>query len=262
MLQADDIGMTFQRGSRRVTALEGVSLTFARGQFSCILGPSGSGKSTLLHILGGFEQPTTGDITLDDCRVERPTRRLGMVFQHASLFPWRNIERNVAWPIEANGGSRKQACNTARELLGLVGLRGFERAYPAELSGGMRQRAALARTLAMEPEVLLMDEPFGALDAQTRELMQEELSRIWQESRLTVVFVTHDISEAVFLGDRVVLLTARPGRVAHDITIDLERPRDGETKKSKELLDYHNDLWDLLRAEIDNADAAVVGVTS
>jgi len=260
MLHANDIGKTFQRGNHRVTALEGVTLQFSQGQFSCILGPSGSGKSTLLHILGGFEETTTGQVTLDEHPVLRPTRRLGMVFQHASLFPWRNIERNVAWPIEANGGSRKQARQTARELLGLVGLRGFERAYPAELSGGMRQRAALARTLAMEPEVLLMDEPFGALDAQTRELMQEELSRIWQESKLTVVFVTHDISEAVFLGDRVVLLSARPGRVAHDITIELDRPRDAETKKSKQLLDYHNELWDLLRVEIDNGDAAIAEV--
>jgi len=255
MLNANAIGKTFQRGRHRVVALEGIGLEFTRGQFSCILGPSGSGKSTLLHILGGFEAPTTGEVTLDDSPVVKPSRRLGMVFQQASLFPWRNIERNVAWPIEANGGSRKEACRTARELLGLVGLNGFERAYPAELSGGMRQRAAIARTLAMGPDVLLMDEPFGALDAQTRELMQEELSRIWQESQLTVVFVTHDISEAVFLGDRVVLLSARPGRVAHDIPIALDRPRNAETKKSKDLLDHHNELWDLLRVEIDAANA-------
>jgi NitT/TauT family transport system ATP-binding protein len=176
-----------------------------------------------------------------------------MVFQQANLFPWRTVERNVAWPLVAGGGSRADAGERAKELLALVGLTGFEKAYPAELSGGMRQRAAIARTLAMEPEVLLMDEPFGALDAQTRELMQDELLRIVAEKSLTVVFVTHDIDEAVYLGDRVVLLSARPGRVVHDMRPELGGSRTNHVKRSPELLAHSAELWELLRVEIDAA---------
>lgn len=255
MLQADNVTKTFRRDSRETVALDQVSLQFAAGEFTCILGPSGSGKSTLLHILGGFEPASEGRALLDDRAVEKPNRRIGMVFQHASLFPWLTIEKNVAWPLEVNGTPKKQARASARELLNLVGLNGFETAFPGELSGGMKQRAAIARTLAFEPEVLLMDEPFGALDAQTRELMQEELSRIWQEAKLTVVFVTHDISEAVFLADRVVLLSARPGRVSCDIPIDLPRPRTPDIKRSSRMREYEDQFWELLRHETEAAAA-------
>jgi NitT/TauT family transport system ATP-binding protein len=256
MLSAENVTKTFSRDSRETVALDRVNLQFETGQFTCILGPSGSGKSTLLHILGGFEPATQGHVLLDNVTIEKPSRRLGMVFQQASLFPWLTVEKNVAWPLEVHGTPKKAARTKARELLNLVGLTGFESAFPGELSGGMKQRAAIARTLAFEPDVLLMDEPFGALDAQTRELMQEELSRIWQEAKLTVVFVTHDIGEAVFLADRVVLLSARPGRVACDIAVDLRRPRTPDLKKSTRMREYEDQFWDLLRHETEAAAAA------
>lgn len=239
----------FQRGRQRVHALAGVDLEVAEGEFLTILGPSGCGKSTLLQIIGGFEQASGGDILLRGRPVSKPGPDRGMVFQHATLFPWRTVVRNVAWPVEVAGSSRRAATARARDLLGLVGLAGFADAYPSELSGGMRQRACIARTLALEPEVLLMDEPFGSLDAQTREVMQEELNRIWQDAVITVIFVTHDIHEAVFLGDRTAVMSARPGRILEVVDIDLPRPRAIEVKKSAALLTYHNRFWDCLRDE-------------
>lgn len=244
----------FTRGKRTVEALKETDLQVAEGQFLTVLGPSGCGKSTLLHVIGGFEQATEGEVLLNGQPVRKPGRDRGMVFQQATLFPWWTIERNVAWPFEVGGTGKKQARERSQELLALVGLEGFANAYPGELSGGMNQRAALARTLALEPQVLLMDEPFGALDAQTRELMQEELNRIWQTAGITVVFITHDIYEAVFLGDRVVVMSARPGRVIEDIPIELERPRDSEVKKSQRMVDYHSHLWDLLRTQAERAE--------
>jgi NitT/TauT family transport system ATP-binding protein len=255
LLEVRDLTKSFSRGKRKVTALDGVSLTARRGEFLTVIGPSGCGKSTLLHIIGGFEKATSGDVVVEGRQVESAGRDRGMVFQKATLFPWWTIERNVAWPLDVGGQGRREARERARELLELVGLSGFADAYPGELSGGMQQRAALARTLAMEPQLLLMDEPFGALDAQTRELMQEELNRIWQASGTTVVFITHDIYEAVFLGDRVVVMSGRPGRILADVAIDLPRPRDGEVKGSKEFGDYHGHLWSLLRDEAAKAES-------
>jgi NitT/TauT family transport system ATP-binding protein len=170
-----------------------------------------------------------------------------MVFQEATLFPWRTVIANVAWPLEVANVPKREALERARALLSKVGLDRFANAYPGELSGGMRQRAALARTLAMEPSVLLMDEPFGALDAQTREVMQEELTRLWQASGLTVIFITHDIAEAIFLGDRVVVMGASPGGVIEDCRIDLPRPRTTSTKSDPRILDYRAHFWELLR---------------
>jgi NitT/TauT family transport system ATP-binding protein len=170
-----------------------------------------------------------------------------MVFQEATLFPWKTVAQNIAWPIEQTGKGRAEALELAAGYLEKVGLHGFGKAFPIELSGGMRQRAALARTLAMEPEVLLMDEPFGALDAQTREEMQEELMRMWQASGLTVIFITHDISESIFLGDRVVVLGGKPGTVIEDCRIDLPRPRTAATKSDPKVLEYRAHLWDLIR---------------
>ena len=254
LLSVRDVTKAFSRGARRVVALDGVTVEARRGEFLTVVGPSGCGKSTLLHIIGGFETATSGDVEVDGKPVTGAGRDRGMVFQKATLFPWMSIERNVAWPLDVAGVGKSDARDRARELLELVGLHGFADAYPGELSGGMQQRAALARTLAMEPALLLMDEPFGALDAQTRELMQEELNRIWQESGTTVVFITHDINEAVFLGDRVVVMSGRPGQVIDDVRIELPRPRSAETKGSKEFGDYHLHLWSLLRGEAAKAE--------
>ncbi len=250
MLILDQVNKIYEGRGGRVHAVSDANLTVKSGEFITVLGPSGCGKSTLLHMLGGFEPMTSGSITLNGKAIEAPGRDRGMVFQHATLFPWRTIEANVAWPLETNGSSKKQARVEARELLALVGLDGFAKSYPGELSGGMRQRAAIARTLALEPSILLMDEPFGALDSQTRELMQEELNRIWQEAQLTVVFITHDINEAVFLGDRVVVMSARPGRIISDTTIELDRPRGDETKRDPRFLEYHHQFWSLIREQM------------
>lgn len=256
MLQLEGVSKVFRSRGRQVEALKDVNLTVERGEFLTVLGPSGCGKSTLLHLLGGFETATVGSLTIDGTPITGPSRSRGMVFQHATLFPWRTVLANVAWPLEVDGVSRSEARPRAKELLQLVGLAGFEDARPGELSGGMRQRAALARTLAMEPDVLLMDEPFGALDAQTRELMQEELTAIWQESDLTVVFITHDINEAIFLGDRTVVMGARPGRIIESLPIDLARPRSAATKHDPRVLEYHDHFWSLIRDEIEPVQAA------
>jgi len=246
LLAIRGLGKVFVRDRQRVVALDSLDLDVREGEFLTLLGPSGCGKSTLLHLVGGFEDPTSGHVLLDGARVRRPGRDRGMVFQEATLFPWWTVARNVGWP----------ARRRASELLELVGLTGFGDAYPRELSGGMRQRASIARTLALEPRVLLMDEPFGSLDAQTRETMQEELSRIHEQAGTTVIFVTHDIHEAVFLGDRVAVMSARPGRVVQTVDIGLGRPRPSEVRKSAELLEYHNRLWDRLRAEAGRPPAA------
>lgn len=247
MLTINSVVKKFKRGSHVVHALGPVDLKIQQGEFVTVLGPSGCGKTTLLHMLGGFETPTSGSVEIHGQPITKPTRKLGMVFQEATLFPWKTVLQNIAWPIEQTGKSRAQALDQATEYLDKVGLHRFGKAYPMELSGGMRQRAALARTLAMQPEVLLMDEPFGALDAQTREEMQEELTRMWQASGLTVVFITHDITESIFLGDRVVVLGGKPGTVMEDCRIDLPRPRTNATKSDPKVLEYRAHLWDLIR---------------
>lgn len=252
-LHFDNVEKQFSRRGTVVQALTNTSFDVPEGQFLTVVGPSGCGKSTMLNLIGGFDAPTSGTVLLGGESVARPGRDRGMVFQTATLFPWKSVEANVAWPMVVGGTRKKEARERARELLALVGLTGFEHAYPGELSGGMRQRAAIARTLGLEPKVLLMDEPFGALDAQTRELMQEELSRIWGATGITVVFITHDINEAVFLGDRCLVMSARPGRVVADIPIELERPRGEATKRDPRMAEYHAQLWELVRNEVDSA---------
>lgn len=247
MIRIESVTKKFKRGDHVVHALGPVDLQIEKGEFITILGPSGCGKTTLLHMLGGFESASSGRVLLDGQPITKPSRKLGMVFQEATLFPWKTVLQNIAWPIEQTGVSRMQALDRATEYLDKVGLHKFGKAYPNELSGGMRQRAALARTLAMEPEVLLMDEPFGALDAQTREEMQEELTRMWQTSGLTVVFITHDITESIFLGDRVVVLGGKPGQVMETCRIDLPRPRSAATKSDPRVLEYRAHLWELIR---------------
>lgn len=246
MIEFRGVTKIFRRGSHVVQAIESVDLSIGRGEFVTVLGPSGCGKTTLLHMLGGFEFPTEGTVSIDGQVIPGPGRDRGMVFQDATLFPWRTVSSNIAWPMEVDGVSKREAHERASDLLKRVGLEKFGNAYPGELSGGMRQRAALARTLAMDPSVLLMDEPFGALDAQTREVMQEELMRLWQASGLTVIFITHDISEAIFLADRVIVMGASPGHIVEDCKIDLDRPRTADTRADARTLEYRTHLWKLL----------------
>ncbi len=224
-------------GAPPVQALSRTDLTVRQGEFLVLLGPSGCGKTTLLRMVGGLLEPSAGEIRIGGTALWQQGRRdpralaeLGVVFQEANLFPWRNIERNIALPLELRGVRRAERLERARALCRTVGLAGFERRWPRELSGGMRQRAAIARALAGDPQILLMDEPFGALDAMTREAMNLETQRIWQETGKTIILVTHSISEAVFLADRVVLLSPRPGRIDSIVEIDLPRLRSPETQ--------------------------------
>jgi NitT/TauT family transport system ATP-binding protein len=215
-----------EKRRRETVALQDVSLSIPNGQFVCLLGPSGCGKSTVLNIVAGFEQATSGDVLVGPDRVEGPARDHGMVFQQPHLFPWLNVLENITFGPRMTGIAAAVYLPGANRYIELMGLRGFEHHFPYELSGGMQQRVALARAWIKEPSLFLMDEPFGALDAQTRLLMQELLLTVWDSSRSTVLFVTHDIDEAIFLSDRVVLLAARPGRVTEDLTVSLKRPRD------------------------------------
>lgn len=254
-MTASAVGKTFERNGKSVVAIENFNLSIEEGEFVSIVGPSGCGKSTFLHMVGGFEKGS-GAIVVANEKVTAPGPDRGMLFQDYALFPWRSVIGNVAWALEAQGMGRAQRNAVAEKYLALVGLSQFRDAYPSELSGGMQQRVALARMLAFEPRMLLMDEPFGALDAQTRELMQEELTEIWQRNRRTVLFVTHDIDEALFLSDRVIVFTARPGRIKADLRIDLPRPRGADIRKSAQFTEYRNRIWDMLREEVLKAKAA------
>ena len=220
-------------------ALDGINFDIASREFVSIVGPSGCGKSTLLRSIGGLIPPTSGAIRIGGDVVTKPDPRIGYVFQKAVLLPWRTVENNVMLPFEIEGKPTEENRAKAQEVLEMVGLADYRNHRPGELSGGMQQRVSVARALAMEPSILLMDEPFGALDAQTRDSMNVELLRIWEEAQTTVVFVTHDIGEALFLSDRVMVMSARPGRVHDVIEVDLERPRSFETVEVDER------FWDL-----------------
>ena len=233
-----------------VLALEDVSLDVQPREFLALLGPSGCGKSTLLYLLGGFLPIEKGSITVNGEPVKAPGPDRGIVFQHFALFPWKTVRDNILYGLERQDMPKAERLKRAQHFIDLVGLGGFEDSFPSQLSGGMKQRTALARTLAFDPSILLMDEPFGALDAQTRELMQEELNTIWQQTRNTVLFVTHDIDEAVYLADRVIVFTARPGRIKDEVRIKLERPRRIDVKKSAAYMGYRNRVWDSLRDEV------------
>jgi NitT/TauT family transport system ATP-binding protein len=225
-LEIDQVSLRFQpKKGTSVTALDGISLNVERNEFVAIVGPSGCGKSSLLRLVAGLIVPTAGQIRLDGTAVTRPGKDRGMVFQSYTLFPWLTVKQNVEFGPRMAGVPTGERSRIAERILAEVGLEGFEGAYPKLLSGGMMQRVALARALANEPEILLMDEPFGALDSQTRSLMQELLLRIWEHSHKTVLFITHDIDEAILLGDRVYVMTARPGRIKELIKIDIPRPR-------------------------------------
>jgi len=248
-LEASGVRKSFSKDGHSLAVLDVERFTVRDGEFVTVIGPSGCGKSTLLHIMGGFIQAEAGAIQVHGRRVNGPGPDRGMMFQEFALFPWKTVAGNVAWGLEIQNLARTQINATVDKHLDMIGLTDFRNHYPAELSGGMKQRVALARVLAFDPEVLLMDEPFGALDAQTRETMQEELTRLWERTGKTIVFVTHDIDEAVYLGDRVVVLTARPGRIREEVKIDLPRPRGLEIKKSAQCHEYRNYIWDLIRAE-------------
>ena len=211
-------------------ALEEVSFAVYPEQFVCVLGPSGCGKTTLLRVLAGLLRPTRGEVLFDGQPLRGPQRRVGLVFQKSNLMPWRTVLENVLLPLEVQGLPHPQALAKAQAMLELVGLQGFAQSLPRDLSGGMAQRVAIARALVHDPELLLLDEPFGSLDALTRERMGDELLRIWQAHRKTVVMVTHSISEALFLADRVLVLSPRPGRLCLDLPVDLPRPRSEEVR--------------------------------
>jgi ABC-type nitrate/sulfonate/bicarbonate transport system ATPase subunit len=209
-----------------VIALDGLDLAIAADEFLTILGPSGCGKTTLLNIVAGFEQASSGDLRLDDVPIRGPGPDRGVVFQEYALFPWLTVEQNIEFGLRERRVRKAERRARVHRLIASVGLAGFEKRYPQELSGGMRQRVALGRVLVNDPKILLMDEPFAALDAQTRTLMQEELLRVWSRDRRTALFITHNIEEALLLGDRVVVMTARPGRIKEIVAVDLPRPRD------------------------------------
>ena len=250
-LQAQDVTVIYvnTRTGQRTFALNGITLNVYSGEFVSIVGPSGCGKSTFLNCLDGLLRPTRGRIVLDGKEVTGPGRDRAVVFQSPSLLPWRTVLGNITYGPELQKIARWEALDRARQFISLVGLTGFEHYYPHELSGGMQQRVNLARALVCDPEILLLDEPFANLDAQTREFMQYELLRIWQATRKTGLFVTHQISEAIYLADRVIVFTARPGKVKEIIHINLPRPRKLGIKRDLKFLEYEKFVWNLIEEE-------------
>jgi len=233
---------------RPVTALDNISLEVRDREFVALLGPSGCGKSTLLYLVGGFLPVERGAISVEGKAIVGPGPDRGIVFQHFALFPWKTVLNNVLYGLEKQGFARAERMSRAREFIDLVGLTGFEDSYPSQLSGGMKQRAAIARTLAIDPRILLMDEPFGALDAQTRSLMQTELLNIWQRSRKTVIFVTHDVQEAVFLAERIAVMSARPGHIKEIVETRFDKGDPG-LSRSPAFVEMVDRVWNLVRSE-------------
>ncbi|MCL2863862.1 MAG: ABC transporter ATP-binding protein [Methanimicrococcus sp.] len=242
-LVIQNLSKTFKKGDQEFQALVDIDLTVNDGEFVTILGPSGCGKTTMLRIIAGLETYTGGTVLLDGEVITGPGPKRGVVFQEYSLFPWKTVIGNVMFGPLMKGVSKKEAEKTAIEYLELVGLSDFKNSYPYELSGGMKQRVAIARALANEPEIILMDEPFGALDAQTRNTLQKELLRIWQEKKRTIVFVTHSVDEAVFLSDRIIILSKRPGTIKKEIPITIPLPRD-RTRSEENMI--RNEVLSLL----------------
>ena len=239
---------------RPVLALENVSLEVGTREFVALLGPSGCGKSTLLYLIGGFLPIEGGAISVEGRPVTGPGPDRGIVFQHFALFPWKTVRANVLYGLERQNIARAEREKRAQAFIDMVGLHGFEDSYPSHLSGGMKQRAAIARTLAFDPQILLMDEPFGALDAQTRYLMQSELLNIWQRTPKTVIFVTHDVQEAVYLAERVMVMSARPGRIKAVVDTRFDK-NDPEIFKAKPFVDKVDEIWHLVREEAIKAEA-------
>ena len=250
-LQTSGLRMEYirQRDGSRLLALDNVNVQIEDKKFVAVVGPSGCGKTTFIKIVDGLVKPTAGQVRIDDKPVHGPGIDRAMVFQEPSLLPWRTVLNNVTYGLECQGRLNDTSQARSRGLIKLVGLGSFEQHYPHELSGGMQQRCNLARALAVDPKILIMDEPFAALDAQTRELMQAELLRIWQESRKTVLFVTHQINEAIFLADQVLVFGARPGFIREVVDIDIPRPRPLTIKRSSKFLDYEDRIWSMIERE-------------
>ncbi|MBI4255561.1 MAG: ABC transporter ATP-binding protein [Candidatus Rokubacteria bacterium] len=258
-VRVNEVSVTFESRGHAVLALDRISLEVAAGEFLCLVGPSGSGKSTLLRVVAGLLRQSAGEVRIE---ADRPgTPLTAMVFQEHALLPWRTVLANVTFGLENRGVERAAREARAREMLAMVGLTRFARHYPHQLSGGMKQRVGIARALANDPEVLLMDEPFAALDAQTRTIMQEELLRIWATLGKTVIYVTHSLEEALLLGDRVVLMTSRPGRVRRVFPVDLGRPRGLEIRSSQAYGVLLEKIWSELREEVVRAMAEERGGT-
>jgi len=247
MLQCNDVCKTFTGGRGELEALRDIRFEVATGEFVSIIGPSGCGKTTLLRILHGLEPTTRGAVLLAGKRVEAPSPSSAMVFQQFNLFPWLTVARNVTFGLEVAKLPLAQCRERTERYVRLVGLEGFAEHYPHELSGGMQQRVGIARALAIKPTILLMDEPYGALDVQTRDLLQDELLDIWDKQRKTVIFVTHSIEEALYLADRIVVMSPRPGRIEHVIDVPFERPRRDLIKSTPEFLNLRREIWQSLK---------------
>jgi NitT/TauT family transport system ATP-binding protein len=244
-----NLDVRFGWGANQIEAVSDVNINIQPGEFVSILGPSGCGKSTLLNVVAGFVKRSGGSVLVDGADVLGPGAERGMVFQQYSLFPWMTVRKNVEFGLKMQGRPRSEREAAARTLLGLAGLLAFENHYPDQLSGGMKQRVGIVRALATSPQVLLMDEPFGALDAQTRVVMQQILTNMWQRFRLSVLFITHDIDESIFLSDKVYVMTARPGRIKAEIEVPLPRPRVAEMTTSTEFMQLRRQLHELIREE-------------
>ena len=239
-----------------VVALQDINLEVQPDESLCILGPSGCGKTTLLRILDCLISQDRGQILVDGQAVTQPRPDVAMVFQHFGLFPWKRLDENIAYGLELRGSPRQEVTATVERYIQLMGLKGFEKSYPYQLSGGMQQRAGLARALAINPSLLLMDEPFGSLDAQTREMMQEELLRILDGEKKTMIFVTHSIDEAILLGDRIVMMSRRPGRIREIIPVNIPRPRKiGSVRSHPRYIELRNSLWEMLKQDLDSDGA-------
>jgi NitT/TauT family transport system ATP-binding protein len=253
MIDISSVAKEFVTGERRVLALQDIHLKVEEREFAAILGPSGCGKSTLLNMVAGFERPTRGSVRAAGEEVMEPSPQRAVVFQEPALFPWLTVLDNVVFGPKTQGKPPAEYRPRAQQILEQVGLVGFESHYPAELSGGMRQRVGIARVLVMQPQILLMDEPFGALDAQTRSLMQELLLQVWERHHQTVLFITHDIEEALLLADRVYVMTARPGRIKKTITVNIPRPRAMEVTTTPEFNALRREVLALIREESQRA---------
>jgi len=251
LLRVEGIDKTFNRANKSsVEALRGIDISVNEGEFVSIVGASGSGKSTLLRIIDGLLKPSAGAVYVDGERVVAPGPDRAMVFQQDSLLPWKTVSENVGYGLALAKRPKAETKKVAERFIAMTGLSGFESHYPHQLSGGMRQRVNVARALAVDPRILLLDEPFAALDAQTREIMQTELLSIWQESRKTVLLITHQIDEAVFLSDRVIIFSARPGTVREEVKVDLPRPRTLEMKRTPEFVGLLDRIWKLIEEEV------------
>ena len=242
-LKIDNVKKIYQTRKGEMTALNGVNLDIKENEFICVVGPSGCGKSTLLNIIAGLDTPTSGAVYIDGKKIEGTGTERGVVFQQYALFPWLTVLKNVMFGLKLQGKSDAEAKEIAMKYIKMVQLEDFVNHYPKELSGGMKQRVAIARAYAVKPEVLLMDEPFGALDAQTRTQLQTELLKTWESERKTCFFITHDVDEAIILAQRVIVMSARPGRIRDIVKIDIPYPRTQETKMTKEFMELKNEIW-------------------